>query len=145
MKANNPMLVIFEGVDKSGKTTLKTLFNAETNFSYVVLDRLTTSSKIYNKLFNRGREEYYEEFDSAIYKYFNVLTVLCVAECDEIKERLESSQEVLPKELEDIENIQQMFVEQTKGIENLLVLNTSKMNKKECVSLIVKKVREMDV
>lgn len=140
-----PILIVFEGVDKSGKTTLKDEFNKTTNFKYVVLDRLTTSSKVYNKAFGRDRNKYYEDVRKAFARSFNVLEVLCICSTDEIKKRLDEANEKLPDELKDIIHVQSDFlieVIKSDGFNNMIIDTTRNID--ECVKDIVDKVREME-
>ena len=139
-----PILIVFEGVDKSGKTTLKDKFNKRTNFSYVVLDRLTTSSKIYNNFFGRNRIEYYEEFEKSVLKNFNLLVVLCECNTEEIAKRLERTNEKLPEQLKDIDKVKTAFVEEVeRSFTNYIVINTENQID-ECVDAIIKRIKEME-
>ena len=141
---DKPILIVFEGVDKSGKTTLKDKFNKMTNFSYVVLDRLTTSSKIYNNFFQRDRNEYYESFERSVSESFNVLIVLCECDTDIIIKRLKNANETLPEQLKDVNKVKEAFSKEVKkSFKNYIVINTMKDIDK-CVDEIIKKVNEME-
>ncbi len=141
---DKPILIIFEGVDKSGKTTLKDLFNKKTNFNYVVLDRLTTSSKIYNNFFERDRLEYYEEFERSVLRSFNVLVVLCECETNLIIERLKNANEFLPEKLKDIDKVKAAFREEVdNSFSNYIVIDTEK-EINECVDTLIERVKEME-
>lgn len=144
MYNKKPILIIFEGVDKSGKTSLKDLFNKKTNFMYVVLDRLTTSSKVYNNFFGRDRLEYYKSFEANIRKSFDVLVILCECDTKAIIERLKSVDEKLPKQLEDIDKVKEAFAKEIdNSFDNYIVIDTLKPID-ECVDIIVKRVKEME-
>lgn len=146
MKAEDkPILIVFEGVDKSGKTTLKDTFNKRTNFSYVVLDRLTTSSKIYNNFFNRDRLEYYDRFERSVLKSFNVLIVLCECDTKLIVNRLANANEELPEQLKDIDNVKMAFRNEIEGrFSNFISIDTTTRNIDECVNDIITRVNEME-
>lgn len=142
---DKPILIVFEGVDKSGKTTLKDAFNKKTNFSYVVLDRLTTSSKIYNNFFNRDRLEYYDRFERRILDSFNVLVVLCECDTDLIVNRLANANEVLPEQLKDIDKVKMAFRKEIDdSFVNFILIDTSKGSIDECVNVIITRVSEME-
>lgn len=142
---DKPILIIFEGVDKSGKTTLKDKFNKKTNFDYVVLDRLTTSSKIYNNFFNRDRLEYYNRFERSILETFNVLVVLCECNTSLIEERLKDANEILPKQLKDIDKVKKAFKEEViKSFKNYVIIDTSERGTEECIEIIISKINEME-
>lgn len=46
-------LVVFEGVDKSGKTSIANLLKKKTNFEHLVLDRAFISQTVYAVIYNR--------------------------------------------------------------------------------------------
>lgn len=141
---DKPILIVFEGVDKSGKTTLKDLFNKKTNFSYVVLDRLTTSSKIYNNFFGRDRLEYYEQFERSVLSSFNVLVVLCECKTEIIIERLKNANEFLPEKLMDIDKVKAAFRKEVcDSFTNFILIDTgNEIN--ECVDALINRVKEME-
>lgn len=136
-----PILIVFEGVDKSGKTTLKNEFNEATNFRYVVLDRLTTSSKVYDRAFGRGRLKYYEDVEKAFADNFNVFEVLCLCDEEKIKQRLNNAKEILPEAISDISRVQENFFEEcmSNGY-HTLVIDTS-LGIEKCVNYIINKIQ----
>lgn len=139
-----PILIIFEGVDKSGKTTLKDKFNKETDFGYVVLDRLTTSSKVYNNLFCRDRIDYYNKFEDSLKRTFNVLVVLCECDTNLVIERLKKANETLPEQLKDIDKVKKNFyIEIERSFDNFMIINTEE-DINDCVDKIIKRVKEME-
>lgn len=139
-----PILIIFEGVDKSGKTTLKDKFNKETDFGYVVLDRLTTSSKVYNNLFCRDRIDYYNKFEDSLKRTFNVLVVLCECDTNLVIERLKKANETLPEQLKDIDKVKKNFyIEIERSFDNFMIINTEE-DINDCVNKIIKRVKEME-
>lgn len=147
LKEDKPILIIFEGVDKTGKTTIKDAFNKATKFKYVVLDRLTTSSKVYNEIYKRDRKDYYENFESSIAKNFSTMVVLCESDTEDIIKRLCEANEILPKELEDIEMVKNKFREHIFNSElrsRVLIINTSMHSVSESVSIIKKEINKME-
>ena len=142
---SKPILIIFEGVDKVGKTTIRDRFNKKTNFGYVVFDRLTTSSKIYNRFFGRDRLGYYESVEDALIRAFNVLIVLCECDTEIILKRLEDAKEELPRQLKNIDEVKRAFREEVdKSFVNCIVIDTSNKEIDECVENIITRVLEME-
>jgi len=67
-------VVIFEGMDKTGKTTLKEEFNKRTNFIHYVVDRGPISNIVYNNLFNR--EKNLNDFFKSFFVFIKMLIIL---------------------------------------------------------------------
>jgi len=55
---NKQMIVLLEGVDGTGKTTIKKALEKKSNWKYIVTDRLIASSIVYDKLYNRKDREH---------------------------------------------------------------------------------------
>ncbi len=128
------LLIIFEGVDKSGKTTIKDAFNKETNFKYWVLDRSFISSLVYNELFDRNDEDYYLRIMNTIKDSLHVLIVYCYADVDDVEFRLRDNNEVLPKQLQDIsevDSVYRLYIEHS-GFD-VLYINTSNTSVRDAV------------
>ena len=106
---NIPLLIAFEGVDKSGKTTLMRKFNEATNYKYVCVDRFVISSMVYDELFGRNRKKYYKKLLKKL-KKSNVVIVFCNCSQSLVRARLEAAKEVLPKELENIDYVEDTFL-----------------------------------
>ena len=145
MNKSKPILIIFEGADKTGKTTIRDRFNKKTNFGYVVLDRLTTSSKIYNELFGRDRLGYYKTIEDAMIKAFNVLVVLCECDTEIILERLRNANEELPEQLRNVDEVKKAFRREVeRSFINYVVIDTTNKEIDECVDSIITRVMEME-
>ena len=132
-----PKLIIFEGVDKSGKTSLKVEFNNKTNYRYWVLDRSIISSIVYDSVYHRDNLSYLEDCLFALKKSFNLKVILCTAEKTIIESRLEFANETLPNELKDISKIQKLFKKVLDDyIDDYIVINT-KNDISSCISDIL--------
>lgn len=144
MTSKKPTLIVFEGVDKSGKSTLIRYFHKKTNYSRIALDRFTVSCKIYCRLFGRNDEQYYDEFGKYTEDKYNLLVVVCTCNSDEIRKRLEIANEKLPDELIDIDNIQNMFIETAKkDYKNVIIVDTSR-SLDVCTEEIKKAVEDIE-
>lgn len=138
------MLIIFEGVDKTGKSTLLKEVLKRTNYKHIVYDRGPVSQIIYSYLFDR-------DLDSSIYyvtstlRNLKNLIVLCVADCDIIEQRLKDANEELPEQLKDIKTVQKMFEAESYILGfNVLRVDTTSASIDECVEMILNKIKEIE-
>ena len=120
------MLIIFEGMDKTGKTSLINEFNKRTNFKHIVLDRGAISSYVYDAIYERGNREKYDFFVDMVKKVPHIV-FLCIAKDSTIMKRLECANEKLPEKQKEIgiERIKDLFLEETaiSGL-NFMLINT---------------------
>ena len=102
------MLIYFEGVDKTGKTTLAQTVLKATNYKHVVFDRGPISQVVYDKAFNRVPDPLLPN----AFKFLQLckpVVFLCEAPTELIEVRLERAQESLPDELKDIDKVKGFF------------------------------------
>lgn len=102
------MLIFFEGVDKTGKTTLVKEVLKKTNYKHVVYDRGVISQIVYDFVFDRDPDPAIKEALTYL-KKANAIIFLCEAENELIEKRLNDENETLPKELSDISKIKKYF------------------------------------
>lgn len=140
------IMVVFEGMDKTGKTTLLREFNKRTGFKYVVLDRFTTSSKVYDHFYGRKRFKYYDKIEKVFAKKFAVLVVLCSAKEEDVKNRLKSVGEELPIELANVVSVDDCFFRMwyEGHLKHCLCLNTSERNVEYCMMRITSELLRME-
>ncbi len=90
-----PFIVIFEGMDKSGKSTLLHAFNKTTDFLHFVIDRGPISNLVYNQIFSRNYGVDYSGMIDHITKHDHLI-VYCKADKEVVTKRLLDNNEVLP-------------------------------------------------
>lgn len=143
---NIPLLIAFEGVDKSGKTTLMRVFNEVTNYKYVCVDRFVISSMVYDELFGRGMKKYYKKLLKKL-KKSNVVIVFCNCSETLVRARLEAANEVLPKELENIGYVEDTFVkiiaENEDKFEKVISVSTT-VSIESCVKRVVDEIENLE-
>lgn len=134
-------IIIFEGVDKTGKTTLKDYFNKKTNFSYWVLDRTVISSLVYEDLFNRHNKSYYQSILMKLITTFDIVIIYCIANENVIKERLINVNETLPQELTNIKYINTLFLKYLNYYKiNYITIDTTHSTINDCFNKIMEKL-----
>lgn len=78
-----PKIIIFEGTDKVGKSTLYKEFNEATNYSFFCIDRFTASGYVYDKVYNReDRVEAIQIIEKSLNKSLNSEIYLIYLYCD---------------------------------------------------------------
>lgn len=135
------MWVIFEGLDKSGKTTLEWEFLKATNFKHVVIDRGPVGYSVFDGLFERATEKGKEQFVRNIVdmkKTDNFLVVYCKVPADVAMQRLEEHNETCPYNYKDAQETYDYAIEilyEEEGIKVITVDTTKSIE--ECVDLII--------
>lgn len=148
-------VVIFEGVDKSGKSTLVAEFNKATNYKYLVLDRFLISSLVYDEAFERDGSRYYEELCRAFGKLDDVafIVVLCECSVEDNRRRLFEAGEYLPSKLGNVGQMMDSFKSQVRRrcklnaggfVSDYLVVNTSEMPVNFIVQLVKDEVEAVE-
>lgn len=138
-------IVCFEGGECSGKSTLKKLFEKETNFRHLCVDRMFITSIVYNKHKNRHpdlEEKLYKDLDIFI-ETFNPLFVVLNVDEQERERRFVDRGDwyILQNELSSIQSI---YDEVLKDLieqypENFLILdNNSKKDQENAIKSIMK-------
>jgi len=110
------MLIILEGMDKVGKTTLISHLNKATDFKHIILDRGSISSYVYDAIYKRNIRKGYDFFTDAVKKMPHIVFLL-VADKKVIANRLKQAGETLPalQQKMEIDDIQIMFYDEAKA------------------------------
>lgn len=139
------MWVIFEGLDKSGKTTLEWEFLKATNFKHIVVDRGPAGYFVFDALFKRvmkNNKECYTKNLSVV--NHNFMVVYCKAPIDIAMKRLEEHNEKCPYDYGLAQLIYDDAIEclyKQRGVQ-VVTINTEKPID-ECVNEIIKKLEEV--
>lgn len=140
------MWVIFEGLDKSGKTTLEWEFLKATNFKHVVVDRGPIGYKTFDKIFERGTPDGNNEFVRQARKMMksnDFMVVYCFAEESVVNERLKEHNETCPYDYKKAQKLYRDNVRRFYNENKVLELDTTNRSISECVGLIVGKLRDI--
>ncbi len=136
-------ILVFEGCDKSGKSTLIREVHKATNYKYIITDRFTPSSITYGKYRNRklNYDEYYE-----IEKKLSddVILFYITASNDSIKKRIVSENE---KDItsEDIMGLKREYVNYLCNTHFIyFVIDTTNRSIKSCVNDIIRDIKKVE-
>ena len=139
------MLIFFEGVDKSGKSTLIRELNKKLNYKHTLIDRGPISNLVYNKIMDRDIDEPQDTLNEL--KKCRCLIVYVEAETLEIRKRMLKHNEVLiDKRLYDIVSVKDMFRKEIKncGIKTIKI-NTTTMDIETCVDILTDKIKKEEL
>lgn len=140
------MWVIFEGLDKAGKTTLEWEFLKATNFKHMIIDRGPIGYMTFDKLFNRetklGNQDFIHQARKVM-KSKDFMVVYCYAAEKIAAERLKEHNEECPYNYGEAQKLLRNNVRRYYKPEKVIELNTGKHSIDECVKLIVRKMQEV--
>lgn len=140
------MWVIFEGLDKAGKTTLEWEFLKATNFKHMVIDRGPMGYMTFDKLFDRetklGNQDFIHQARK-IMKSQDFMVVYCFASEDVVAKRLVEHNEKCPYDYGKAQKLLRDNVRRFYKPEKTLELDTSNMTIPECVQMIIEKLEEV--
>lgn len=140
------MWVIFEGLDKSGKTTLEWEFLKATNFKHVVIDRGPVGYMTFDKILGRetklGNHEFIHQARK-IMKSGDFMVVYCTVEKETADKRLELHNETCPYNYTKAQKLYRDSVHRYYKPEKTLELDTTSRSIDECVELIVEKIESL--
>ena len=140
------MWIIFEGLDKVGKTTLEWALHKRTNFKHIVIDRGPIGYLVFDKIFKReeaNREQDFIQKAKDIMKTKDFLIVYCEASYDIVLKRLKEHNEICPYNYIEAQKIYLNNIRKFYDKEMTLELDTSFLNIDECIDLIIKKIKEV--
>lgn len=137
-----PYIIIFDGLDKTGKSTLKDAFNKATNYLHFVIDRGPLSNLVYNTIFNRNHNIDYSKMINHL-SLFDHLIVLCTAPEDLVQKRLKDNNEMLPNNstFKDTKKMFEDFLYQSPF--NYVIIDTSQPIE-NCIKQIIQKLEKGD-
>lgn len=140
--------ILLEGVDATGKSSFKHLFNKLTGNKYCVIDRLFGSAIVYSN-YNNGKNltrqvnfsKYYEQDD--IFADNGAVLLYFYADIDTIMQRqkLKNDNDITRKDIKPLLTEYNKYLSKTKI--PLISINTSKLNKQEMVNYAIKQINKL--
>ena len=134
--------VIFEGPDKSGKSTLFQAFRRRTKYQPLAIERFTGSNFVYDKFYNRpGTLELYLEQELYIQEVFNCYLVVLLPDDEVLEERILNEEVGKDKEiaLANYSKIGLLFEDyyyNKTNFTNKMIMNTGRLSVEEAVDQI---------
>lgn len=137
------MIVIFDGMDKVGKTTLIHALDKATNYEHIIIDRGPNSYLVYDHLYNRpfAKDHHKTEMDLRNTAH---LCVYCFADEEDIKARLKEAGEEWAEEQGDISSVKILFDGSLCLSDlNKICINTSKLSINQAVEKIKNTIKHL--
>lgn len=138
------MWVIFEGLDKAGKTTLEWEFLKATNFKHMVIDRGPVGYMTFDKLFGRetklGNQDFIHQARK-IMKNPDFMVVYCLVDKKVAKERLDAHNEICPYDYGKAQKLYGDNIRRYYNDDKVLRLDTTERSIEECVKMIIEKLK----
>lgn len=156
MKLNQtaaPVMVIIEGVDRTGKDTLQQSLNKATDYKNMVMIRGPIGFLAYNKLYNKDVDpNEYLTMERQL-KQVNHLVVYLTADTDELLQRfIDTNEEPLREEKDNANISRRQTIEMHKKIHeiyydysslNKMTIDTTNLTTEEVAELVVKRINEI--
>jgi len=136
----NCKMVIFEGPNNSGKSTLKKNVAKITNEKHVLIDRGPISNMVYNTIFQRPLEWFcdFNYMTGELYKKDWVYFVYVTADLKDLLERRDGDEtEFIKKEHDLFKKFFQEFPPK-----NLIIVDTSNVSELACAAMVADKLEE---
>jgi len=146
-RPERPTILVFEGPDKSGKSTLIREVNKITNYKFFCIDRFTGSAWVYDKLSGRrDRAEELSQVEDELSKLKNVLMLTILLSCNQekLKERMNSEPIYADLGAQQPEKAVKLYKEYAKSITRLpiIMVDTSDQTIETTVQEIIEKVEQ---
>lgn len=140
------MFVVFEGLDKAGKTTLEWEFLKATNFKHMIIDRGPMGYMTFDKIFGRSTklgDRDFIHYARKITKSDDYMVVYCIVDKKVAYERLEAHNETCPYDYSKAQKLYSDNIRRYYREDKVLKLDTTERSIEECVKLIVEKLKEV--
>lgn len=140
------MWVIFEGLDKAGKTTLEWEFLKATNFKHMIIDRGPVGYMVFDKLFGRSTKLGDQDFihhARKIMKSKDYMVVYCTVDKKVADKRLKKHKETCPYDYIKAQKLYRDNIRRYYRTEKTLELDTTNLPVDECVKMIIEKLEEV--
>lgn len=138
-------IIFLDGIDKSGKTSIKKELVKQSEGKYLVIDRAFISQIVYSRLYNRNINEIFFLAKMATYNSLgNTNFIFVFADYKDIKQRIIDCNEQ-DITIEDVEKHKKMFEEVIEEIElitpiRVIRINTSDKTISETVKEIIDRI-----
>ena len=131
-------LVIFEGMDGTGKTTLRKKFEHKSKYKHTVIDRFTGSAIVYDEIYGRkSNKNSHLIFETKLKEIIDVYLVYLFCDRDILRKRLKKKKDIISKEdLDKADTLYDEYLDDTSF--KLIGIDTGRDTISKSVDKIVK-------
>ena len=142
------MYIIWEGLDRSGKTTTRKLVEKQRNGKDIVIDRFIGSNIVYGKLYKRYSKEELQKLyndEQCFRSFFDSVLIYLYAPVNVIIKRIEKDKHEKIDKIK-LKKTSKEFNEYYKkcSFENKIKINTDKNTQKEVVNKILNYLKTIE-
>lgn len=140
------MWIIFEGLDKVGKTTLEWELLKATNFKHIVIDRGPVGYMTFDKIFERetklGNQEFIHQARK-IMKSKDFMVVYCTVNKDVADMRLKAHNESCSYDYEKAQKLYKNNIRRFYRDNKVIEIDTTSLSIEKCIEIIIEKLEEV--
>ena len=140
------MWIIFEGLDKVGKTTLEWELLKATNFKHIIIDRGPVGYLVFDKIFERetklGNQEFIHQARK-IMKSKDFMVIYCTANKDIVDARLKEHNESCPYDYEKAQKLYKNNIHRFYRNNKVIEIDTTSLSIEKCIEIIIEKLEEV--
>ncbi|MCM8804224.1 MAG: hypothetical protein NC833_03100 [Candidatus Omnitrophica bacterium] len=141
-------IIILEGIDKVGKSTIKEKIHKMTNYKYIIVDRFIGSNYVYSKFKNRENDDElkkYLELEKKIQSIDNFYFIYLYTDKKDIIKRIKQTKEIdiKIKDIDKLINIYEEYLLQTSL--DYYRINTSLWTPQKCAEIILKHIERNEI
>ena len=140
------MWIIFEGLDKVGKTTLEWELLKATNFKHIIIDRGPVGYLVFDKIFERETKSGNQEFihqARKIMKSKDFMVIYCTADKDIVDARLKEHNESCPYDYEKAQKLYKNNIHRFYRNNKVIEIDTTSLSIEKCIGIIIEKLEEV--
>ena len=145
-KSLKPKLIIFEGPDKVGKSTIYQAYRRATNYGPLCIDRFLTSNEVYDDFYDRDHYADYPAIMAELEELFEVHQICLICDEDELLTRIEKEEEGvnMPRAKNNMRKTLRQFQTATSCPSNSYIVDTTYRSVEEVVNEILRLTGEAD-
>lgn len=135
-------LVIFEGLDRSGKSTLRLELLKKIK-NIITVDRLTASNYVYAMFYNREEDFLYLAYLEAVLMTRGIV-VYCYTDYKTYKERCKNTEHEILSEKDFIaqQSLYEYYFKNVTLYRNIIKFDTSNMSTESCLNILISYIQK---